>query len=90
MDKVHEQKAHSKEVTEKRMSKVIHNQINENEKDMHFFHLSYWQHFKSLLIGNVGDGYGLNAVSPKLIYWSLNHLQAKRRDLKMKHILLAP
>lgn len=36
MDKVHEQKAHSKEITEKRMLKVIHNQINENEKDLHF------------------------------------------------------
>lgn len=40
MDKVHEQKAHSKEITEKRMLKVIHNQINENEKDLAFFHLS--------------------------------------------------
>lgn len=36
MDKVHEQKAHSKEITEKRMLKVIHNQINENEKDLRF------------------------------------------------------
>lgn len=29
MDKVHKQKVHSKEITEKKMLKVIHNQINE-------------------------------------------------------------
>lgn len=34
MDKVHEQKAHSKRITEKRMLKVIHTQIN--EKDLRF------------------------------------------------------